>query len=87
MSDCKTDQDRFFDNLRDIPDFREATESRRAAEMKSAIDGLVGHHLKTPVGSRLPPSQAPEIREKYIAALKSLGKLPGNYSYPTDQSH
>jgi hypothetical protein len=74
MADYKTDQDRFFDNLRDIEDFRAATNARLASEAKACIDKLV--------------STAATIgRQQMIIALKAAGKLPPTYVYPDEQSN
>lgn len=77
MGDYKTDQDRFFDNLRDIEAYREATNARIAAEIKTKIDTLAAKAVKLKIN----PSEA-DAREWVLKAMKQLGKLPSTYVYP-----
>jgi hypothetical protein len=85
MADYKTDQDRFFDNLRDIEDFREATEKRRMEELKALIDKFTRLLWKA---IQLYPDFKPEktkeadARRQIIEFLKSERKIPPTYTYP-----
>ena len=77
MSDYKSDQDRFFQKLRDLEDIAKATKE----EQRLLIDGLVKKLVKIggPVEGWLEPP-----REIVIQALKKARKLPLDYTYPED---
>jgi hypothetical protein len=81
MSNYKTDQDRFFDSLRDLKDFRDAAEEERSAEAQALVDRGAKFALK----HCLADTEA-EGRDWIISVLKRLGKLPADYSYPEERS-
>jgi hypothetical protein len=81
MADYKTDQDRFFDNLHDIEDFRAATNARLASEAKACVDKLVS----TGMAGRLFQNETVG-RQQIIGALKAVGKLPPTYIYPDEHT-
>jgi hypothetical protein len=74
--DYKTAEARFFAMQEDERQFREAAAREHAAELKSKIDKLVKVTMKAGKYSEL------EVRERIIAALKHLGRLPRDYAYP-----
>ncbi len=82
MSDYKTDQDRFFDNLRDLADFTEAAETEQRLKNQTLIDKLV----KAWVAGGMSNTEQ-EAREEIVRNLKERGKLAANYTYPVEPSN
>ena len=81
MDDYKSEQDRFFDQLRDLSDFREADANERAADTQRRIDKVVNALLPNGFGT------IQEAREWLIERMKERGKLPPDYRYPGNPSN
>ena len=77
MSDYKSDQDKFFDQLRDLTDFAEANERERQQKYKSIIDKIVKSFVEAEMFG---PDD--EARAEVIRVMKERCKLPDDYTYP-----
>ena len=79
MSDYKSDQKRFFEQLRDLEDFAEADEKDRQQKYKAGIDKIVKRLVRVSKGCF---GTEPKIRAWVIQTMKEQRKLPTDYTYP-----
>ena len=77
MADYKTEQDRLFEQLRDIADFAEAGERERQHEYRARVDTFVRMWIR----QRLFDTPE-EAREEVIRRMKARRKLPADFVYP-----
>jgi hypothetical protein len=80
MDDYKRDQDRFFDSLRELADYREALSRKQLDEIRKRIDAFV----KVAVGHMF--DSVEEGRAWSVERLKEKGKVPSDFTYPDADS-
>ena len=76
-NDYKSEQDRLFDEIRNLADFEKANEREHLRETKALIDK--GVKVLAEYGT-----DTQKAREIIIQVLKNSQKLPANYSYPDE---